>query len=139
MAYSRKGWWISLSACFLLLGLWVLTARLGHWNLFARGISGIIVAVIAVALATRAFFFQDEIQKQSRMREWYFGSLLGIVAVLVVVACARMYPATLVLFFPAGRSMTPGQYMTIGVAIGFAMTCGMQVIGALLVRAVAAL
>ena len=141
MAYSRKGWWINLSACFLLFGLWVLTVRLGHWNLYARGISGFIVAVIAVALATRAFFFQDEIQKQSRMREWYFGSLIGILATLAIVVCARMYPGTLLSFFHPnpGRSTAPGQYMTIGLAIGFTMTCLLQVVGALLARAVAAL
>jgi len=141
MAYSRKGWWINLSACFLLFGLWVLAVRLGHWNLYARGISGFIVAVIAVALATRAFFFQDEIQKQSRMREWYFGSLIGILATLAIVVCARMYPGTLLSFFHAnpGRSTTPGQYMAIGLAIGFTMTCLLQVVGALLARAVAAL
>jgi len=38
-----------------------------------------------------------------------------------------------------GRSTAPGQYMTIGLAIGFTMTCLLQVVGALLARAVAAL
>src|SRR5437868_5066894 len=93
MTYSPRRRWLAVGAALLLPAILIVVVSLGHGTMMERGMAAIPVMIIVGALGFRALFFLDEIQKQARMREWYFGGVIGFIAVGVFLVCIRMFPA----------------------------------------------
>jgi hypothetical protein len=138
VTYSRKGRWLAVGVLLLLTGTWIAVVRLGHWTMMERGMAAIPLVIIVGALGFRAFFFQDEIQRQARMREWYFGGTIGLLATGILMVCIRMFPAILLSLWHSRRThiLSADQCLIIGLVIGYVLTVAMQVIGALLARVI---
>ena len=138
MTYSRKGRWLAVGTLLLLTGTWIAVVRLRHWTMMERGMAAIPLVIIVGALAFRAFFFQDEIQRQARMREWYFGGTIGLLTTGILMVCIRMFPAIVLSLWHAKQThiLSTDQCLIIGLVMGYALTAVMQAIGALLARAI---
>ena len=139
MTYSRKGFWITMGLFWAVTACAIAAVLLLHPAPPVRFLIALALMLVAFPLAMRAVFFQDEIQRQTRMTNWYFGSQIGlIVAGIVMVLCVWSLPASLQPFMDeifASHSHDPDKYL----AVGFMVPVIGQVLGTYLMRGVAAL
>ena len=118
MIYSRKGLWIARGAIFMLLVVWIVLARSIRPPREILPWVGALLVLTVFALAIRAYFCLDEIQRTARMRAWYYGTALGIAVSFIAVICLRARPDLLgdfVDWMLGHRSPPPLFYFVAGV------------------------
>jgi hypothetical protein len=123
MQYSRKGWWISKTALWavMLAGIALVIGLRPERPM--TGLLFVAVFVICVPLGMRAFFYSDEIERQTRMRCWYFGCKIGVV--ITGLALVSMFffglpaPDAIINLFLHGRLQLPDAMFRVGVQTGF--------------------
>jgi hypothetical protein len=145
MKYSRKGFWLTtlaiwaVLAVFLALIIWLRPERPMVRPQPIVGLLAAAVSFISLTLALRAFSYRDEIQRQTGMRCWFFGSQIGaVIAGLVTVsifAFGHPTPRAIINVFSHVLPMQPVAPFRYGFGTGFLTLAFAQVIGSLLVRA----
>ena len=138
MTYSRKGLWMARGAIFLLLVAWAWYARAIRPSRDILPWMGGAFVLAIYAMAFRAYFYLDEIQRMARMRAWYYGTALGMAASFIAIICLRARPdllGGLIAWAFGHRSPPPLFYF----AAGAMFTVLVQVAGNYLVRAYMAL
>jgi Kef-type K+ transport system membrane component KefB len=131
MTYSPKIAWI-LTGLALAIGLGgPAFMRLLHLDPWSRAVIAMLLILASCALAVRAWFYRDEIQRQTGTTAWFWGSLLGIVAgalfILVMRATGGMDH---LVELAGGQQHNSHSYF----ALGFALSLLMQVAGYVIVR-----
>ena len=119
MAYSAKKYWtlagsaLALAVAGMALVFWL---SRNHADPVFVGLFRIALALIVVGIGMRAFSYTDEVQRQTGQKRWFWGSLIGIAAMLPVVVLLQTHklwldaavqfifrhPATPLLFFNLG-------------------------------------
>src|SRR4051812_48774786 len=88
MTYSAKKRWmmtggaLALALTGMALVIWL---SRNHTDPVSVGLFRAVLALIVVGLAMRAYSYMDEVQRQTVQKCWFWGSLIGIAAMLPVV------------------------------------------------------
>ena len=123
MAYSaKKRWMMTGSALALALTGMALVIWLtrNHTDPVSVGLFRAVLALIVVGLGMRAYSYMDEVQRQTVQKCWFWGSLIGIAAMLPVVVFLQTHRPWLdaaVQFMPFLHPATPSGYFSLGVMI----------------------
>ena len=139
MAYSRKGWWVAKTSSVLVV---LAGEALVFWLRPTLAVAGVllITAVLAsFAFGMQAFFYRDEIERQTRMRCWYFGSMLGMISAAIVTISIFFFrllnPQMITLFiFHMHRPPMPRDFFAAGFTTGLLLLIFAQILGALFFR-----
>ena len=122
MTYSAKKRW-TMTGSALALGLTgmalVIWLTRNHTDPISVGLFRVALALIVIGLATRAFFYMDEVQCQAAQKRWLWGSLIGFAAMLPVVVSLQTHRHWLdaAVQFIFHHPATPPFYFSLGVAI----------------------
>jgi hypothetical protein len=125
MIYSQKRYWLAIAVAITVavaasvLLAWLHPTRAG-FEVIAMG-----PVAVCFALGLIAYFSRDEIQRQNRMRAWYWGGTLAIVFILVpfILISSNTMLTMMVPFLPhLGRahetvSHAPKVYFAMGVMV----------------------
>ena len=122
MTYSGKKRW-AMTGSALAVGLVgiALALWLGHNHVdpVSVGIVRLAVGLTVVGLAIWGRSYADEVQRQTGQRRWFWGSLIGIAAMLPAVVFLQTHgpwlDATVLFLFR--HSATPAFYFSLGVMI----------------------
>jgi len=122
MAYSAKKRWtmtggaLALAVAGMALVIWLTRNHAGPVSVaMLRGTLGLIVFGIGM----RAFSYTDEVQRQIGQKRWFWGSMIGIAAMLPLVVSLQTHKAWLdaAAQFIFHQPSTPSFYFTLGVMI----------------------
>lgn len=122
MAYSAKKRWTMTGGALVLafvgcaLVLWL---NRDHADPASVGLFRVALGLIVVGLGMRAVFFADEVQRQMGQKRWFWGSLIGIAAMLPVVVALQMHGLWLnaAVQFIFQHPASPPLYFSLGVVI----------------------
>ncbi len=122
MAYSAKKYWtlgggaIALGIVGLGLVFWL---HHNHTDPASIGMLRVVLGLAVVGITMRAISYRDEVQRQSMQKRWFFGSFIGLAAMLPVVVGFQTHRAWLdatVQFFFRHPPM-PGLYFSFGIMV----------------------
>jgi hypothetical protein len=137
MAYSaRKRWTTVGSALILTFAGLVTVAWLAHQHTdpVSIGVFRIVLALAVVGLGMRAVSYADEVQRQRAQKLWFWGSLIGIAAMLPVVVGLQTHKLWLdaAVQFIFRHPAMPRDYFSLGVMVPVMFQCLAVLVGRLL-------
>ena len=128
MAYSARKYW-TLSGGALALGLAGMTLvfwlHRNHTDPVSIGMLRGVLGLTVVGITMRAISYRDEVQRQLQQKRWFFGSFMGLAAMLPIVVSLQTHRAWLdaaVQFFFRHAPM-PALYFSLGIMIPVMFQC----------------
>ncbi|MBV9548179.1 MAG: hypothetical protein JO256_00720 [Alphaproteobacteria bacterium] len=122
MGYSRKRYWLSGAAVLAVLTSWIAFVHLGRPPQAIVPWMSLVVVLLAAGFAFLAFFSRDEIQRQNRMRAWYYGGTLaiffGVAPIVLLVSNANLEAIVAALpHAPSAALHAPKMFFILGVVV----------------------
>ncbi len=122
MAYSAKKYWtlrggaLTLAAVGFALLVWL---KHNHTDPVSLGLFRLILALIVVGLGMGGLSYTDEVQRQMGQKRWFWGSMIGIAAMLPLVVFLQTHQTSLdaAVQFIFHNTGLPTLYFSLGIMI----------------------